>query len=234
MKKKLMNLLFPPRCAICGEVLELEERGDFLCKNCREDIPYFPKKICPHCGGETDNAGFCDPCMKGFAFASACAAFPYEDVRDAIHLFKYDGDKTIGHGLGELMAEYLLKYHEELLVKTDVMLSVPLHPKKEKFRGFNQTHILCEKIFEKTGLIFQKTGLERKRETIAQSELGLEERKANLKDAFGATTDFMGKTVLLVDDIFTTGTTCNECARELYRAGAKEVMVFALSAARGE
>ena len=132
------------------------------------------------------------------------------------------------------MADYLLEYHEELLVKTDVMLSVPLHPKKEKFRGFNQTHILCEKISEKTGLVFQKVGLERKRETIAQSELGHEERKRNLKDAFGTTMDFTGKRVLLVDDIFTTGTTCNECAKELYRAGAKEVMVFTLSAAGGD
>ena len=129
------------------------------------------------------------------------------------------------------MAEYLLKYHEELLVKTDVLVSVPLHPKKEKYRGFNQTHILCEKISEKTGLVFERRVLERKRETVAQSELNPEERKVNLKDAFGVTGDVAGKRVLLVDDIFTTGTTCNECAKELYRAGAKEVMVFALSAA---
>jgi len=76
--------------------------------------------------------------------------------------------------------------------------------------------------------------LERKRETIAQSELNPEERKLNLKDAFMAVEDYTGKRVLLVDDIFTTGTTCNECAKELYRAGAKEVMVFALSAAGTE
>jgi len=229
--KKLLDLFFPPRCAVCGEVLAIEERVGFLCKECNRNIPYFPKEKCPHCGGETDNAGFCDFCVKSFAFDSACAAFPYEEVRKAIHLFKYNGDKTIGYGLGELMAEYLLKYHEELLVKTDVMVSVPLHPKKEAFRGFNQTHILCEKITEKTGLIFERRGLERKRETIAQSELNPEERKRNLKDAFGVKMDFTGKRVLLVDDIFTTGTTCNECAKELYRAGAKEVMVFALSAA---
>ena len=232
--KWVFDLIFPPRCAVCTEVLKLEERYDFLCQDCRAEIPYFPKEICPHCGGETETAAFCDFCRKGFAFGSACAVFPYETVRDAIHLFKYDGDKTIGYGLGELMADYLLEYHEELLVKTDVMLSVPLHPKKEKFRGFNQTHILCEKISEKAGLVFQKVGLERKRETIAQSELGPEERKRNLKDAFGTTMDFTGKRVLLVDDIFTTGTTCNECAKELYRAGAKEVMVFTLSAAGGD
>lgn len=231
VKELLLDIVFPPRCAVCGEVLALEEREDFLCKACRAEIPYFPKEKCAHCGGETDTAGFCDSCLKIFAFESACGAFPYEKVRHAIHLFKYGGDQTIGKGLGELMADYLLQYHEELLVKTDVMVSVPLHEKKEKNRGFNQTHILCEKISEKTGLVFWRKGLERKRETIAQSELTPEERKRNLKGAFLATADFTGKRVLLVDDIFTTGATCNECAKVLYRAGAKEVMVFVLSAA---
>ncbi|MBQ7757471.1 ComF family protein [Anaerotignum sp.] len=232
MKEKLIALLFPPRCAVCGEVLALDERDGFLCKTCSSHIPYIPKKICPHCGGETDRAGFCEFCLKTFAFETACAAFPYEKVRKSIHLFKYEGGKKLGYGLGELMADYLLKYHEELLVWTDLILSVPLHPKKEKHRGFNQTHILCEKISEKTDLVFQKDGLRRKRNTAAQSTLNSpEERRQNLKDAFEATADFAGKRILLVDDIFTTGSTCNECARTLYRAGAKEVHVFCLSAA---
>ena len=232
--KKVLKLLFPPRCAVCGDLLTMEEWKGFLCKKCERDLPYFSKGVCPHCGGETQTAGFCEICLKRFSFDSACTAFPYEEVRTAIHLFKYDGDKGIGHGLGELMAEYLLQYHEELLVKTDVMVSVPLHEKKEKYRGFNQTHILCEKISEKTGLVFEKRALERKRETIAQSELTPEERKRNLKDAFIAKKDFTGKRILLVDDIFTTGVTCQECAMALYRAGAKEVMVFTLSAAGTE
>ena len=232
MKEKLMELVFPPRCAVCGEVLALRERKGFLCEKCEAHIPFIPKDICPHCGGETDQSGFCDFCLKPFAFETACATFPYETVRHAIHLFKYEGGKKLGEGLGTLMAEYLLKYHEELLVQTDIILSVPLHPKKEKRRGFNQTHILCSKISEKTGLIFQKDGLGRKRDTVAQSTLHTpEERRKNLKDAFETTADFTGKRILLVDDIFTTGSTCNECAKVLYRAGAREVSVFCLSAA---
>lgn len=234
LKTLLLDTVFPPRCAVCGEVMQLEERDDFLCRACRGDVPYLPQGTCAHCGGETDAAGFCGFCLKHFPFDTVCGVFPYEKVRKAIHLFKYDGDKTIGEGLGSLMAEELLENHKELLEKADVLVSVPLHPKKEKFRGFNQTHILCEKIAEKTGLTFQRHGLERKRETIAQSELDPEERKVNLKDAFAATADFTGKCVLLVDDIFTTGTTCKECAKELYRAGAREVMVFVLSVAGAE
>lgn len=232
MKEKLLELIFPPRCAVCGEVLTMEERKGFLCRKCARHIPFIPPDICPHCGGETDTAGFCDACLKSFAFQRACAAFPYETVRYVIHLFKYDGGKKLGEGLGRLMAEYLLQYHEELLTETDVILSVPLHRKKEKNRGFNQTHILCEKIAEGTGIPFLREGLERKRNTAAQSTLNSpEERRHNLRDAFGATRDFTDKRVLLVDDIFTTGSTCNECAKVLYRAGAKAVYVFCLSAA---
>lgn len=232
--KQLLKLLFPPRCVICAEVLCLEERKGILCRKCAADVPFFPKDVCPHCGGESDRAGFCSICLKPFSFDSAVSVFPYERVRRAIRLFKYEGGKDIGIGLGEMMAEYLLKEQTELLERADVMVSVPLHPKKEKYRGFNQTHILCERISEKTGLVFEKQALERKRETVAQSELNPEERKMNLKDAFGMKMDLTGKRVLLVDDIFTTGTTCNECAKELYRAGAEEVTVFTLSAAGTE
>lgn len=232
MTERLMELIFPPRCAVCTEVLDMEERKGFLCRGCAEHLPYVPQGICPHCGGATETAGFCDFCRKEFAFESACAAFPYETVRRAIHLFKYDGGKKIGEGLGRLLAEYLENYHEELLVQTDVMLSVPLHPKKEKKRGFNQTHILCEPLAARTGLLFRKDVLVRKRETAAQSTLdSSEQRRQNLKNAFAVTEDMTGKRVLLVDDIFTTGSTCNECAKELYRAGAKAVSVCCLSAA---
>ena len=168
----------------------------------------------------------------GYDDKSACAAFPYETVRRAIHLFKYDGGKKIGEGLGQLLADYMGKYHAAILAKTDFVLSVPLHPKKEKKRGFNQTHILCEQLSARTGLPFRRDILVRKRETAAQSTLdSSKQRRQNLKNAFAVTEDLTGKQVLLVDDIFTTGATCNECAKELYRAGAQKVFICCLSAA---
>lgn len=232
MKEKLLELLFPPRCAICCEVLTMRERTGFLCEKCRTKVPFIPKEICPHCGEQTTQAGFCDFCLKPFAFETALAAFPYDVVRHAIHLFKYEGGKKIGEGLGRLMAEYLLEQHEELLERIDVIFTVPLHWKKEKYRGFNQTNILCEGISEKTGVPFQRDGLQRKRNTIAQSKLeNPDQRRENLRDAFAATADAAEKRILLVDDVFTTGSTCNECARALYRVGAKEVHIFCLSVA---
>ena len=112
-----------------------------------------------------------------------------------------------------------------------MIIPVPLHPKKEKRRGFNQTLLLCGAISEKTGIPVLENGLRRKKDTAPQSLLSVEERKENLRDVFEAAAGVEGKRILLVDDIFTTGTTCNECARALYRAGAAGVCVFCLAAA---
>ena len=148
MKEQLLELIFPPRCAVCTEVLDMEERRGILCHDCAEQLPYVPKGICPHCGGVTETAGF------------------------------------------------------------------------------------CEQLSARTGLPFRRDILVRKRETAAQSTLdSSKQRRQNLKNAFAVTEDLTGKQVLLVDDIFTTGTTCNECAKELYRAGAQKVFVCCLSAA---
>ncbi len=142
------DLLFPPRCALCGEVLAVKDCAEGLCKACREEIPFFPEDKCPRCGGKTDTGGFCEACLRPFAFESACAAFPYERVRTAIHLFKYRGGKGFGEGLGRLAAEYLRRAHTELLSEVDVMIPVPLHSKKERRRGFNQTILLCRAVSE--------------------------------------------------------------------------------------
>lgn len=229
MKEFLLNLLFPSRCAVCGELLPLAERR--LCASCAEHIPYLSKDTCPHCGGRSADGGICSFCMKSYAFECAYAAFSYATLRRTIHLFKYSGSIPIGRVLGDLLAEYVLQFQPQLLREIDVMLAVPLHAQRQKQRGFNQTHILCERLAARTGLPFSELGLERKRDTVAQSLLSVQERKKNLRDAFRAAADFSEKRVLLVDDIFTTGTTCQECARELYRAGAAEVIVLCLSAA---
>ena len=197
------DLLFPPRCALCGEVLAV--------KDCAE--------------------GLCKACLRPFAFESACAAFPYERVRTAIHLFKYRGGKGFGEGLGRLAAEYLRRAHTELLSEVDVMIPVPLHSKKERRRGFNQTILLCRAVSAETALPLCERGLLRRKDTTPQSRLSPAERKENLRGVFVVNANVAGKRVLLVDDIFTSGATCGECARALYRAGAESVRVFCLAAA---
>lgn len=231
MLETAARLLFPPRCAVCTGALAIAEWEDGLCGGCKESLPFLPAGECPRCGGRSETGGLCGDCLRAFAFASACAAFPYGAVRDAIHLFKYRGGKAFGSGLGRLMAAYLAERHGVLLAGTDALVPVPLHPKKEARRGFNQAALLCRAVSEETGLPLREDILRRERETAAQSLLSVGERKENLRGAFKAGAEAAGKRLLLVDDIFTTGTTCNECAKALYRAGAAEVSVFCLSLA---
>mgnify|MGYP003302167122 CR=1 FL=1 len=230
----LKKLIFPPRCAVCGEVLTTLEWDGFLCTACAKRIPYLSAGKCPHCHMEMDGNGFCGHCLNVFSFSFACGAFAYATVRKAIHLYKYDGGKGLSVGMGTLMAEYLKEQQGHLLEQTDVMLSVPLHPKKEKRRGFDQTELLCRQIAAQTGLLYLEDGLRRTRDTVAQSILNPEERKENLKNVFEAAIPIEGKRVLLIDDIFTTGTTCNECAKALLRAGAESVSVCCLAVTGAE
>lgn len=232
----LRKLIFPPRCAVCGELLTTNEWEGFLCGSCAEEIPYLSVKKCPFCGMETEENGFCRECLRTFAFSSACGVFAYRTTRKAIHLYKYDGGKRLSVGMGTLMSDYLKNSYETLLKPTELLVSVPLHPKKEKRRGFDQTELLCLEISAQTGLEYRKHILRRKKNTVAQSKLTADERRKNLKNVFEVTADVQGKNVLLVDDIFTTGTTCNECAKVLLRAGAESVAVccFAVAGADGE
>lgn len=229
--KWLKYILYPPHCAVCGEILPMRAwRGALLCGECEKRLPFLPQERCPHCGGKTE-AGLCAVCRKEFAFRRGYAAFPYAAMRKSIHLYKFQGGKELGDALGRLMAQYLLTCHPHLPQEMDLILGVPLHPKKEKKRGFDQTRILCERLSAEIGLPYLPDGLYRKRHTAPQSLLSPREKKENLRDAFGTERDFSGKRILLVDDIFTSGTTCNECAKVLLRAGAAEVCVFCLAAA---
>ena len=229
--KTAEHLLFPPRCAVCTEVLPVKEWDALLCGTCREKTPFVPADRCMGCGMETKRAGLCADCIRRFPFSDCMAAFPYGEVRSAIRLFKYEGVKSFGGRLGSLMGDFLLLNRPEWAERADGILPIPLHPKKLKRRGFNQAELLACAISEKTGIPLFSDLLERKEDTVPQSTLSVEERKKNLKDGFRLTGEVAGKTILLVDDIFTTGTTCGECARTLLRGGAKEVFVYCLSSA---
>ena len=111
------------------------------------------------------------------------------------------------------------------------MTEVPLHPNKLRFRGFNQAEILCEGLAKETGMYHVPGVLERRVDTLPQSSLKAAQRKENLKNVFGVAKKeaIEGKRILLLDDIFTTGTTLQECTRTLLRAGAAAVRIYCLS-----
>lgn len=232
MKKKMKEFFFPPHCLICDEILPLEEREGKVCASCANQIPFLLGEQCGCCGRTITHEPYCRRCKaEDFPFTKGTAAFSYETMRKQISLFKFHGYRYDGAELGVLMAQYLEKQYPEWILWADYMTAVPLHPKKEKHRGFNQADLLCKKIAEQTGMIYEPHILRRTVHTKPQSKLDAAERRENLKNVFDLydKKQVEGRKILLVDDIFTTGTTLKECTRVLMRAGAAEVRVFCLS-----
>lgn len=232
VKEAMMEFLFPPRCAICGSLLPLENEERLLCPDCLAHPPFLKEEKCHICGRPTDHDVLCDRCRhKDFLFTAGAAAFSYETTQEEIAAFKFHGYCHEGERLSHLMAEYLLREHPDWISWADVLTEVPLHPNKRRFRGFNQAEILCEGLAKETGMCHVPGVLERRVDTLPQSSLKAVQRKENLKNVFGVAKKeaIAGKHVLLLDDIFTTGTTLQECTRTLLRAGAAEVRIYCLS-----
>lgn len=231
-KECLLEFLFPPRCAICGNLLPLEEEERRLCADCKKEIPFLLGETCQLCGRKVTQDMLCTRCrLADYPFAAGIAAFSYETMRRAIAEFKFHGYRRDAKQLGSLMAEYLKRYHTDWIRWTDLLTEVPLHPKKQRRRGFNQVDLLCREIAERTELVYVPDTLARRVDTLPQSTLSEEKRRDNLRDVFLAVKEqeIAGKRILLIDDIFTTGATLRECTRALLRAGAAEVRVYCLS-----
>lgn len=232
VKETLLEFFFPPRCAICGSLLPLEKEERLLCPDCLAQPPFLTGEKCQICGRPTDNDVLCHRCRHtDFLFRAGTAAFSYETMQGEIAAFKFQGYRREGERLSHLMAEYLLREHPDWITWADVLTEVPLHPNKLRFRGFNQAEILCEGLAKETGMVHVPCVLRRHVDTLPQSSLKAAQRRENLKNVFDVAKKeaISGKHVLLLDDIFTTGTTLQECTRALLRAGAAEVRIYCLS-----
>lgn len=219
---KLLDLLFPPRCLLCGALLGKEK--DY-CPDCRKKAEEAKGLVLKRFGdGAVLDAKYID---------SAMAVFDYEDIKESIFRFKFHGAYGMGKGLGELMVSVARRSFPYLLHRPTIVLPVPIHKSRMRQRGFNQAALLAKELADAEGKPMEEAVLRRVKETRAQMELERkEERLSNVKDAFAVTDLAPGSIVLLVDDIYTTGATANQCAKVCKKAGAAEVHVFTLAAAR--
>lgn len=224
--------LYPPKCVICTEVLPLHTKQQ-LCEKCKENIPWISLPVCQKCGRPLEETYYvCERCQQeSFAFEKGIAVFTYDKVRTSIARFKFKGVKGDGIALGNIMAQYLLIYYATLIQEIDFIFPIPMFFKKKKARGFNQAEILAQQLEEKIKIPCVIDNLVRIKNTIPQSKLDVSQRKVNIKDAFEVKDkkEIEGKIILLVDDIFTTGNTVNECAKELLKWGAYKVFFYALA-----
>jgi len=150
-------------------------------------------------------------------------------LQEAIHRWKYEGKTYLTLFFAEWMAEGVNRYWEPAFF--DRLIPVPLHRQRLRERGFNQVLLLVKEISSRTGIPYRKTVLQKKKPTIPQVTLSGLEREKGLRGAFHVIgrDELMGKSVLLVDDVYTTGATVNECSRVLRREGAKRVDVLTLA-----
>jgi ComF family protein len=240
--ESLFAVLFPSDCRICCEPL-LQIARLPVCQACLDNIVPVHGRLCSVCGervlspyaaDSSTEALVCPVCQRVQPpFASAVAYGSYEGgLRELVHLLKYSGVRPAANVLGRMLADSLLPLLSESKFSDNVVvIPVPLHSSRRRQRGFNQAELIAAaalKCIDAPGH-FQLTRdvLYRERDTHSQIGLTSHQRRENLRGAFVVrrASEIAGKEILLVDDVFTTGTTVSECARVLRRAGAAQVRV---------
>lgn len=218
----LLDFLFPRRCMGCGR------EGDFLCAGCAAALPVPQAPLCPRCGLPLLSAASCADCSHlSPAIEGIRSPYLHEGLaRDLVHALKYDHFKALAGPAARLMARYL----EARPLPADLLVAVPIHPKRLRRRGYNQAELIARKLSGLTGMPLAGGALVRIRDTGSQVALGAQARRQNVAAAFVCRSGGLtGKRILLIDDVCTTGATLGACAEALRVAGAAGVWGFTFS-----
>lgn len=217
-KAYILDIFFPNRCPFCNEIIKWDK---IVCDDCRENLIPACEKICHKCGNLNC---VCDE-SKSYDNVYAAVFFDDENVGNVIYEFKRTGMSNLAEYTAEVVCEYI--------DNADLVTGVPMGKRKQRKRGHNQADILARCIGEhldiecKRNLLYK---IDTKGEQHHFSEL---ERKERVKDLFyGSDTDLSGKTVILCDDVMTTGSTLNRCAELLKEMGAEKVIVCVCAVTR--
>ena len=226
-----LTLLYPPRCLVCKA---LGESG--LCAACAGQIMPIASPFCATCGQTLapDDGGCFDCRRRTPAFHQARSMGAYDGVlRHAVHQFKYRDRPQMAVPLGRLLAAYARDHAPEMNgLRFDALLPVPMHPIRQRRRGYNQSERLARVLGSELSLPLLTGALLRVRPTRPQVGLTGEARRTNLHGAFAVKPPeaVIGKTLLLIDDVVTSGSSLHECALVLKAAGAKAVYALTLAA----
>lgn len=239
--RQVADIIYPPRCVVCGRFLWKAPlvrgtRSAFFCPECTTDFHSVASPLCPVCGqpfsSEVTEDHLCEDCLRKRPFYEAAwAPYRYEGaILKGIYRLKYGSKGFLADAFGPLLTRFVearLEGGENLMI-----MPVPLHPKRLRERGFNQSLLLARHVSRALHIDLDFLSLRRVRYTPPQASLAKKERQQNVRGAFELATQgaVQGKTILLVDDVVTTGNTLNECARILRKGGAEKV--FGLSLAR--
>lgn len=220
----LIDLLFPKRCIGCGNF------GSYLCSKCTKNI--LQKDLfCPYCGKVSDQGSTHLLCYRQHCLDGLWSLGAYKGIlAKAIKQLKYRFVSDLGQALTDLMIWYWTWKKVKFWDQDWVIVPVPLHPRRERWRGFNQSALLAQLLSKKLGLRYLEA-LKRIRYTKPQTGFDRHERKRNIKNAFAVSPNFevTGFNCLLIDDVWTTGSTLKECAYILKKNGATQIWAITLS-----
>ena len=233
IKNHILNIIYPDSitCIGCGRDIDLTKRYG-LCDVCISEVPWIKGRSCNACGGplsEFYDSNICNSCAKFESVMVSCiACYGYSGLgKDLIMDLKYNRKTYLGVHLAEMMSDLI---NTTIIDDIDLITTVPLHKKRLLARGFNQMDLVGQPLSQLLEISYQNNAITRLRNTPRLKTLDRQDRKSTIDQLFEANRIFVvGKRVLLIDDIFTTGSTMNACAKALLDAGALTVYGAVLS-----
>lgn len=230
IKQKFLDLLYPEgiTCSFCdNDVFENNEYQ--TCIECKDELPFIHGDICKRCGTKLFSmATYCNRCQSNkYSFTKARAVFYYKDkIAAAIKNLKFNNAVYLTNPLSRYMADLYFKEFD-----CDILVPVPMYSENLKKRGYNQAELLANSLGKIINKEVNTKDLIKINKTKSQADLDFNERQNNLTKAFKVVNKnvFKGKKVLIVDDIFTTGATVENCAKALLKAGALKVYAITIA-----
>jgi len=223
LKGTVVDFLFPQWCVGCGK------EGVFLCASCLRALPRIAPPLCPRCGRPQLSDMLCSACAVWQAEIDGIRSpFQFDGaIRQAVYQMKYQNVRVLARPLAELMGDYLGVNP----LPAEILVPVPLHQKRLRERGFNQSALLAQELGKLTDLAVEEGCLIRTRHSTPQARTSsVDERRRSVADAFACRGEkLQGKQILLIDDVSTSGATLDACALKLKASGAKSVWGLVLA-----
>lgn len=231
----LIDALFPRRCPVCGSIVI--PKGKLICPSCLKQLSFVKSPACKKCGKEvmSDTTEYCFDCTRhNRSFEYGIALLNYNEAsKKSMAGIKYKNKREYLDYYIDASVHYCGK--NLLNMQADALIPVPVHPTRRRQRGYNQAEILAEGLGRKLSIPVRPDLLVRNRNTEPQKILSPEKRLANLENAFSAGVIPENiNSVIIVDDIYTTGSTIEACTRVLKGAGVKKVHFFAVCIGQGQ
>lgn len=236
MWNQWIQAMYPDKCLVCHQLLS-RGQGDSVCRKCRGELRLLTEPRCKHCSKplEEMEQEYCgDCCGRKSKVEYGVALYLYDrSMQKAIRNFKYYGELAVGR----YFASKITKHYGDWIrqIAPDVLIPIPIHKKRKRFRGFNQAEYLAHLVGEELGISVSGEYLVRTENTKPQKALDVNARMKNLQKGFAVNGEAGAyETVVLVDDIYTTGATIEACAGVLQRNGIKRIYFLCVCIGRGD